>query len=133
MANHNRVGQWAENIALERLQQAGFYILYTNYFSRFGEIDLIGLKQDQIVFVEVKARSPSSYGTSIEVISRSKQAKIIKTAEYFVEQHIKYQDYHFRFDVICIDLKHVIAKNTQPNFAKMAYDLDWIENAFTLD
>ncbi|SDB92683.1 YraN family protein [Acinetobacter boissieri] len=132
MAHQNRLGQWAEVVAIEQLQQTGFSILYQNYFSRYGEIDIVALKDDLIVFTEVKARSNTAYGKSVDALGERKQAKIIKTAEYFIMQHMHYADYDFRFDAICIDLKHVIAKNTQPDFSKVAYDLTWIENAFTL-
>lgn len=132
MAHQNKLGQWAELVAIEQLQQAGFSVLYHNYFSRYGEIDIIGLKDDLIVFVEVKARSDATYGQSIEALSVKKQAKIIKTATYFMMRHEQYSDYTCRFDAICIDLKHVIAKNTQPDFSKLAYDLAWVENAFTV-
>ncbi|MBF7688635.1 YraN family protein [Acinetobacter rathckeae] len=132
MAHQNKLGQWAEAVACKQLQQAGFVVLYQNYFSRYGEIDLVAFKGDLILFIEVKARASTAYGTSVEAISERKQAKIIQTAEYFIMQHPQYSDYNFRFDAICIDLKHVIAKNTQPDFSKLAYDLTWIENAFTL-
>ncbi|MBF7682865.1 YraN family protein [Acinetobacter sp. B5B] len=132
MTHRNALGQWAECVATAQLQHAGFSILYRNYFSRYGEIDIVACKDEVMVFVEVKARSTAKYGKSVETISEHKQAKIIKTAQYFIMQHASYHHYNFRFDAICIDLKHIIAKNTQPDFSKLAYDLVWIENAFSL-
>ena len=40
---------------------------------------------------------------------------------------------YYRFDVICFDFKQQIAKNLQQDFSQLAYDQQWIENAFTID
>ncbi len=128
-----QLGQWAEQQAKIFLEQQGFVFLNQNYHSRYGEIDLVVCRNQELIFVEVKARSMTGYGRAQEVISRSKQKKIIQTAMSFISQHPVYENYYCRFDVICFNFSTQIAKKVQQVFYKLPYDLEWIENAFTLD
>ncbi|NHC04228.1 YraN family protein [Acinetobacter sp. 187] len=128
-----QLGQWAEQQARLLLQQAGFEIVAQNYHSRYGEIDLIACKQDEWVFVEVKARQPTQHGAAVEVITAAKQLKMFKTALQFIQQQPEDEALYYRFDVICFDFHQQIAKNLQHDFSQLAYDQQWIENAFTID
>lgn len=127
------LGQWAEQQAAVILRQQGFDILWRNYHSFYGEIDLIVSRGQELVFVEVKARSKSRYGRAQEVVSLSKQQKIIRTASIFLNQYAAYANFYCRFDVICFNFPVQIAKKVQQDFDQLPYDLEWIENAFTLD
>ncbi|MCP0915901.1 MULTISPECIES: YraN family protein [Acinetobacter] len=128
-----RLGQWAEQQAAMLLEQQGYQILAANYHCRYGEIDLIARQDQQLVFVEVKARSFSDYGRAVEVVSISKQQKLIKTALTYLSNSAQLQDFYCRFDVICFDFTEQIAKTVQQDFSNFTYDLQWIENAFTFD
>ena len=128
-----KLGQWAEQQALLLLQQHGYRHIQSNYHSRFGEIDLIVHKGEELVFVEVKARSKTRFGQAVETISQSKQHKIAKTALIFLQEHPHFQNDYCRFDVICFDFFKEIAKTIQQDFSKLTYDQQWIENAFTFD
>ncbi|MDM1756056.1 MULTISPECIES: YraN family protein [Acinetobacter] len=128
-----QLGEWAEQMALNVLEQHGFVLLYKNYYARCGEIDLIVQKANELIFVEVKARAKTEYGTALEVITLAKQRKIVKTSLKFLQDHAEFQDFYYRFDVVCFDFHQEIAKNVQHDFSKISYDLQWIENAFTLD
>lgn len=128
-----KLGQWAENQAGLLLTQAGFEIVQQNYHSRYGEIDLIARLKDELIFVEVKARQLTQHGQAVEVITAAKQLKIFKTALKFIQEHVEVNTLYYRFDVICFDFHQQIAKNLQHDFSQLAYDLQWIENAFTLD
>lgn len=128
-----RLGAWAEQQAKTILIENDYQIIATNYHSQYGEIDLIGVKDQSLVFVEVKARSLTRHGTANEVITLSKQRKIIKTALVFISKNEQFEQFYYRFDVICFDFTQQIAKNLQQEFSKLAYDQQWIENAFTLD
>ena len=127
------LGQWAEQTALLFLQSQQYQYVNKNYHSRFGEIDLIVKRDNELVFVEVKARSAGSYAEACEVISYSQQRKIIKTAQFFLQRYPNYYNFDCRFDVICFDFPQKIAKTVQPDFSKLQYDQQWIEHAFTLD
>ena len=133
MKNSNAFGIWAEQLAQRYLQQQGFTLLVQGYCCRYGEIDLIMVNAEQLIFVEVKARASTTFGEASESISFYKQRKVIRTAEYFLLEHAEYQDFSCRFDVICIQAQQQIAKMLQQDFSQLTYDLDWIEAAFTLD
>lgn len=130
---HLNLGQWAEQQALTLLQAQGFQLVVANYHCRYGEIDLIVQQAQELVFVEVKARSVTQYTQSFESISLSKQRKMMKSALCFLHAHPELQTFYCRFDVICFDFPQKIAKTVQQDFSKFHYDLQWIENAFTLD
>lgn len=127
------LGIWGEQQACEWLQRHGFQIVTRNYHSRYGEIDLIAQKQQELIFVEVKARASTQYASAVESISLSKQRKMMKTALCFVQNAPHFQDFYCRFDVICFDFKQTFAKRPQHDFSNYPYDLQWIENAFTFD
>lgn len=127
------LGQWAEQTALLFLQSQQYQYVNKNYHSRFGEIDLIVKRDNELVFVEVKARSAGSYAEACEVISYSQQRKIIKTAQLFLQRYPNYYNFDCRFDVICFDFPQKLAKTVQPDFSKLQYDQQWIKHAFTLD
>ena len=127
------LGQWAEQTALLFLQSQQYQYVNKNYHSRFGEIDLIVKRDNELVFVEVKARSAGSYAEACEVISYSQQRKIIKTAQFFLQRYPNYYNFDCRFDVICFDFPQKLAKTVQPDFSKLQYDQQWIKPAFTLD
>lgn len=127
------LGQWAELQALKRLQAQGFTLIVANYHCRYGEIDLIVQKDQELIFVEVKARSVTQYAQSCETISPSKQKKIMKSALCFLNAQPQFQEFYCRFDVICFDFFQQFAKKIQQDFSKCPYDQQWIENAFTFD
>ncbi|WP_312159816.1 YraN family protein [Acinetobacter sp.] len=127
------LGQWAEQQALHILQTQGFQLVAANYHCRYGEIDLIVQRAQELVFVEVKARSVTQYAHSFESISLSKQRKIMKSALCFLEAYPEFQNFYSRFDVICFDFLQQFAKTIQQDFSKFTYDQQWIENAFTFD
>lgn len=112
-------GTTHEEYAKEFLQSGGLKPLVSNFYSRFGEIDLIMLDHTTLVFIEVKYRNNSSFGTAIASVTRPKQKKIIKTARFFLSQNKKYNEWNCRFDVIGIDEKQDGKKH-----------IHWIKNAF---
>ena len=124
---------WAEQQALILLQQQGFQLVQRNYHSRYGELDLVVQQGEELLLVEVKARALTRYAHANEVVSLSKQRKLIKTALCFLNEYPEYQQFYCRFDVICFDFYQQFAKTVQYDFSSFTYDQQWIENAFTFD
>lgn len=89
-------GKQSEQIVCEYVKSQGFEILACNYKKFFGEIDIIAQKKNLIVFIEVKARK-NSLVSMHELITYSKQKKIIKVAKTFIFEH-QLTDKTFRFD-----------------------------------
>ena len=75
-------GNIAEDRACDYLNNYGYSILERNYYSRFGELDIIALKEETLHFIEVK--SAPDYETAINNITPSKMKRIIKTATHFM-------------------------------------------------
>jgi putative endonuclease len=76
-------GNLGEIFAQKLLETKGYKILKRKFRSTFGEIDLICLKDDTLVFVEVKTRWSKKFGSPEESVTPHKLSKIKKTAQYF--------------------------------------------------
>ena len=83
----NISGKIGEKICYAFLVKNGFNVICKNYRSRYGEIDLIAVKEDFIYFVEVKLRKEDCGYSPGEAVDFKKQKKIVKTAFYFNEKH----------------------------------------------
>ncbi len=115
--DHNKKGQQAEQIALEYLQSQGLIRLYENFSCKQGEIDLIMLDKEFIVFVEVRYRKKTQYGHPLETINYQKQQKIIKAIQVFLLQYPKYNHLPCRIDAIAL---HSQADQEKINWVKNA-------------
>jgi putative endonuclease len=96
-------GREGENLAALTLENAGFRIVARNFRSPWGEVDLVALEGECIVFIEVKAWSFYGIQDLQYGINRKKQRRIIETAKYFLSIHRKYSEMAVRFDVIFVD------------------------------
>lgn len=92
------IGDSGEQVAANYLINKGYEILDRNYHSKFGEIDIIALKNEYITFVEVKTRNIKSSIKPKFSVTKSKQLKIIRTAMIYLSEHEI--DMEIRFDVI---------------------------------
>lgn len=95
-------GKRSERLAAEYLGRSGYRILETNYRSALGEIDIIAMEKGSIVFVEVKARSSSRFGSPKGAVTRAKQRKISMTALDYLKRSGQ-TNVSARFDVVAID------------------------------
>ncbi len=86
-------GNIAEEKACAFLLEKGYEIVDRNVYSRFGEIDIIVLKEDVLHFVEVK--SAEDYEKAIQNITPSKLSKLIKTADVYMKKKAYEGDYTF--------------------------------------
>jgi len=96
------LGKEGEGQAAAALETAGMEIINRNYRSKAGEIDIIALDGETIVFVEVKAWSKFGIENLQYSLDIKKQNKIIKTAKYFLSENRKYSNMAIRFDVIFV-------------------------------
>ena len=78
-------GNIAEDKAVLFLQENGYFIAERNFYSRFGEIDIIATKDDVLHFIEVK--SGEDYELAIQNITPSKINKLIKTAHVYMKKN----------------------------------------------
>jgi putative endonuclease len=97
-------GNLGEEFALKLLFNKGYKIVSRNYHSRFGEIDIIALDKDTLVFVEVKTRWSERYGKPEESVTATKLNKIRLTGEYFSLTHPDLPR-KVRIDVVSLEFK----------------------------
>ncbi len=112
--NENNAGLEAEKLAATFLMNHGLKLVVQNYHCRFGEIDLIMTDANTLVFIEVRLRSNSQFGSAANSITPQKQKKLILTAQHYLQQHGQCA---CRFDAILMnktDMNHI----------------EWIRNAF---
>lgn len=108
--NKRTIGSEYEKIAAEYLHNSGYEILFLNFRSKTGEIDIISMDGNTLVFVEVKYRSSAKYGYPEEAVDYRKQIKIRKTAMYYMMKEKYCDNTSVRFDVISIlgkEIKHI--------------------------
>ncbi|RLD40472.1 MAG: endonuclease [Bacteroidetes bacterium] len=112
MAKHNETGILGEQLAVDYLSKNGYHILERNWRFSHLEIDIIALKDNCLVFVEVKTRSVDYLVEPELTLSKKQQGFIIRAANAYIGSH-EY-DMEARFDIISIvihpeghELKHI--------------------------
>ena len=111
---HLQQGLAAEKIAATFLQQQGMTLIAKNFSCKYGEIDLIMRDANSLVFIEVRLRRNADFGGAAMSINPSKQGKLARSAEYYLQLH---GNCACRFDVILMRSADI---NT----------VEWIQNAF---
>lgn len=115
-------GDRGERLAVRHLKKSGLKIVARNYRNRFGEIDIIALDGQTIVFVEVKTRKSNAAGSPLEAVGESKQSKVIQVAQAYLKERRLFE-YSVRFDVIGI-VWNEAEKESKP-------ELTHVRHAFT--
>jgi len=98
------LGSLAETYSEKLLSSKGYKILDRNFHSRFGEIDIVAVKDSTLVFVEVKARWSRKFGAPEEAVTKSKLWKIQKTGEYYSILHPDLPK-KLRIDVVALTIE----------------------------
>ena len=95
-------GRSGEEAAVIFLENKGLSIITRNFRHRGGEVDIIALDDQTVVFIEVKTWSVYGIDALEHGLDAKKQRRIIETAKYFLSVHRKYKYMAVRFDVIFI-------------------------------
>ena len=96
-------GSIAEAKAVAFLRDFGYVLIETNFYSRFGEIDIIAMQDEVLCFVEVK--SAECYEVAVQNITPSKIAKIIKTANVYMKKNNLDLDY--KIDAVIVTSEEI--------------------------
>jgi len=101
VASHLTLGKRGEKLAAQFMESEGYLILNCNYKPKKYEIDIIAIKKDILVFVEVKTRSSDYFGDPAESVTPKKENHIAEAAAEFIENYKgEYMD--IRYDIISI-------------------------------
>ncbi|WP_289538875.1 YraN family protein [Pseudomonas sp. SO81] len=109
-------GRAAESLARDHLQRQGLRLLAQNWSCRGGELDLVMLDGDTVVFVEVRYRKHAAWGGALESVDARKRQRLILAAELFLQRENRWGKQPCRFDVVAIG----------PGDS----GLNWLRNAF---
>jgi putative endonuclease len=110
-------GDLAESQARAHLERHGLRLITQNWLCRRGELDLVMLDGDTVVFVEVRYRRHAAWGGALESVDTRKQARLAAAAAAFLQQQPRWNRHPCRFDVVAL----------QPGSPPV---LEWIKNAF---
>ncbi|MGQ3480502.1 YraN family protein [Paenibacillus sp. TY11] len=96
-------GAMGEEAAALFLENLGYRIIERNWRCRSGEIDLIAKQEHTLVFIEVRSRSSSKYGTPAESVTARKITQVRQTAAVYLHMN-GIGDTPIRFDMISVRL-----------------------------
>jgi len=116
MANHNNLGKDGELAAIAYLKEKGYQILHTNWQRGHLELDIVAQEDDELVFIEVKTRSPKTIVNPEDAVTGQKIRHLINAADSYIKCFDI--DLSFRFDIISVI-------GNPPDF-----EIDHIEDAF---
>lgn len=112
--SNRKTGAEKEELAVSYLEKRGFAVRERNFRSRQGEIDIVGLDGEYLVFLEVKYRKNKSFDGALAAVGDKKKHRICRTADYYrYVRHIP-QETPVRYDVLGIQGEEML----------------WIKNAF---
>lgn len=112
------IGKIGEQISARYLIDKGYKIVERNYRNKIGEIDIITLKSDVIVFIEVKTRTNLNYGYPYEAVDNKKKKTIIKTSLIYLSNK-NINNVQCRYDIIEVYLNK-----------ENVYKINHLENVF---
>ncbi len=121
VADTRRRGAAVEAAACARLCRAGLREVASNAGSRVGEIDLVMLDGETLVFVEVRYRRDSRFGGGAASVDVHKQRKLVRAAQVFLSRHPRHANRPCRFDVV--------DASGDPDAPR----LEWMRDAFRAD
>ena len=110
------VGEDKERLAESFLTTQGLQLVARNHRCRYGEIDLIMRNVAVLVFVEVRFRRSTRFGSPVETVDARKQRRLIAAAQHYLQSHPSLLA--CRFDVVGISGQN---------------EIQWIKHAFAVD
>ncbi len=109
-----QLGATGERLAQAFLEGLGYRFVDRNWHCASGELDLIMLDGEELVFVEVKTRRGEASGRAEEAVSPSKVTKLLAAAEWFISEQPEHQERVWRCDLVAITMP---ARSGPPRFA----------------
>ncbi len=97
------VGKTGEQAACNALQKKGYRILERNYRCRQGEIDIVARHKGCLVFIEVRSKTGSAFGTPGESITSQKKQKLVSSALEYMGSHRDLPE-DWRIDFVAVEL-----------------------------
>lgn len=103
-SHKKRLGNIGETLACQYLLNHHYTIIERNFQKRYGELDVIAIKDKTLIFVEVKTRIGRKFGLPEESVTPRKLREVVQTAHYYKLHHPELPD-HLQVDVIAVELE----------------------------
>jgi putative endonuclease len=118
LAAHLQLAEQGEDWAQRFVQEMGWIVVARNYRRKGGrgEIDLVAVEGDTLVFVEVKTRSSAETGEPERAVHRAKEKLIGRTAEEYMRM-ATLEGMAVRFDVVSL----VMGEKTKVEYLRDAF------------
>lgn len=98
----SELGKAGESHALRYLEVHGYRLVTRNWYCQSGELDLVTLDDEVLVFVEVKTRRGERAGRADDAVTSGKRSRFLASAEWFLAKHPEHQDRIWRCDLVAI-------------------------------
>ncbi len=115
------LGDKYENRAAALVENNGLRVVERNFAGKTGEIDIVARDGQHLVFIEVRVRSNRHFDSAAGSVNRSKQQRIVRTAQLFLQRRPQWAGVACRFDVIAFE----------PPQSDSLPQIRWIRGAFT--
>ena len=99
--DRGEIGRRGEEYAARYLMGCGFRIVERNFRAKVGEIDIVAVDGDELVFVEVRYRRSAGHGTPAETVGPRKRLRLVRAAALFLQARGA-SDTPCRFDVVAL-------------------------------
>jgi putative endonuclease len=118
-AGGRAAGEHWESVAAQYLRERGLVIVARGYRCRMGELDIVCMDGDELVVVEVRARSRTAYADALGSIGHAKRSRILNATRHYLMRHPEAYGSAVRFDVVAID-----------GIGAAQPTINWVRNAF---
>jgi putative endonuclease len=103
--DRQQCGRAGEARAVAYLAARGFTIVARNVRAPAGEIDVVAVEGDTLVFCEVRTRRSARQGGALESVTPAKQRQVVRVARHFLACRPELHARPIRFDVVAVDLR----------------------------
>lgn len=118
MNKDHELGKIGEDIAANYITRLGYKIIERNFECKQGEIDIIALHKEELVFIEVKTRTNTFYGEASESVNKFKIKHLLNSIKYYIYKR-NLQDEYIRIDIIEV---YINGENIKINHIKQAIE-----------
>ena len=114
------LGKKGEDLTADYYHKLGYKLVARNfvppYGKQTGEIDLICVKEKEIIFIEVKTRSNENFGGPFEAVDVNKRRRLVRTVKVFLSLYPQYQTFDYSIDIAAVNIDNklepvIILKN----------------------
>ena len=99
-----KLGDWGEELEVRFLEEKGYKVISTKYRCSYGEVDIVAMDGEELVFVEVRTRSPGNFGTPEESVSAHKLRRLMATCQDYLQKSGQ-EAVNWRVDLISVRLE----------------------------